>query len=75
MFQNVPCSWFYRRPITLTARSKQNGNDDQCDDHVIIYFNDRLKQVENSWFSRDVSKKKTKLKNFKFLPLSGKSHF
>ena len=27
-----------------------------------------------SWFSRDV-RKKTKIKHFKFLPLSGKSHF
>ena len=34
--------------MITSARSKQNENDDQCDHHLITYFNDRLKQVEKN---------------------------
>ena len=36
--------------MIASTRSKQNENDDQCDDHVTTYFSDRLKQVEKKPF-------------------------
>ena len=38
--------------MIVSARSKQNENDDHCNHHVITYFNDRLKQVEKNRFKR-----------------------
>ena len=62
----------YLMDYIFGGRGAGRGGVESVGIHSTGHNECRLLFPANSWFSRDV--RKTKIKNFEFLPLSGKSH-